>query len=622
MCLLSCQLISKSQVVSVVDNISALRSTPLPIADGTVIKVLGYRVPGDGGGGIYIWSDTCATADDGGGIINIDTAHSTGRFIHEVENGIVNLKWWGIRPYEYVGFTGYDIADEFDSAQIFMTRNSSWKTLYIPCDTGGAIGFYYSTQLKLKYSITIQGDNGFVEPRTRIEFPKDATCIVIPFLGEDSVAMRNTINDIYIYQAFNAGDFGDSTAHGIDARSQVSLNRVYIEKVQGNGFNLEACHEALSPIYGNIDLSELLNCTAKNSNHGLYINGCDANKINVYKFNGSTIRRWGIYDNGSLGNAYLSPHLAFCGSGSGSNVVVRYPAGGQYYSAINPDNIININFRPDLFPAYWRECSEMGTGPTWNDSTRYWSGGPYLMSSPSGSHTIIDPYFEAFQPDPINSIRTLSLNGTRGSTIRGGADMVVGSEGLDLNTSLQITGPLNGVRINNPSAGLITNYPGVAVKSHQAFPTVYHESSTQPYVYERYKNTNNDLGYFVYQGTSFLFQPNAIISLEVTPTTIKLPNAAESFAGADKVMVLDPATKEVKFTSLVSPGPTFVYGEEFTGSTSTSITLAHAGITGTLRLFKNGVRLAAAEFTYTGGTGVTLTNSRLVTDIILADYNY
>lgn len=599
----------------VVPNIDALRNIKLPIVEGTVIKVSGYRVPGDGGGGNYEWNSSSKAEDDKGAIISINAKPANGRFIHEVVNGIVNLKWWGVQAYEYKRFTDYDISDEFNAAQLFLKMNPEWTSIYIPCDTAGAIGAYYcSKTLTILNSIKIFGDK-----YTRIEWPAYTTCINIPYKDQLGIVMKNYISDLDIFQAFTT-TYGDSTAHGIKTRSIVVLNNVRVSFASGDAFYLEGCQIPGDPIEGTVDFSELNNCTATQSNNGLYINGCDANKINVYKFNATAIRRWGVYDNGFLGNTYVSPHFAFCGSGTGSDVVVTYK--GTYYSAVSEYNFVNKGFRPDLHPKYWQRVTPMGKGPAWDTTKKYYSGGPYWIRNDNARTTIIDPYFEAYQPNARNSINTLSMGGARGVDVNGGADFNINTTGLGLNTSLEINGKMNGIHINSPST--ISSYPGIAVNSHEAFPTVFHESSTQPYVYERYKNTNNDRGYFVYQGTSFYVQPDATTSLEVTPVTIKLPAAVESTSSKDKVLVMDPTSKEVKFTSPISLAfiPSFIYGEEFTGSTSKKITLAHAGISGTLRLFKNGLRLALSEFSYNGGTSVTLTNARLSSDIILADYNY
>lgn len=61
--------------------------------------------------------------------------------------------------------------------------------------------------------------------------------------------------------------------------------------------------------------------------------------------------------------------------------------------------------------------------------------------------------------------------------------------------------------------------------------------------------------------------------------------------------------------------------EQVTGSTSTTITLAHTPIAGSYWISKNGIDLPDAEFTQTG-TSVTLNSARLTGDIYRSHYNY
>lgn len=61
--------------------------------------------------------------------------------------------------------------------------------------------------------------------------------------------------------------------------------------------------------------------------------------------------------------------------------------------------------------------------------------------------------------------------------------------------------------------------------------------------------------------------------------------------------------------------------DESTGLTSTSVTLLHTPLSSTLTLYKNGVKLPAAKFSFTGTT-VTLTTAAVAADTYSSDYNY
>jgi len=62
--------------------------------------------------------------------------------------------------------------------------------------------------------------------------------------------------------------------------------------------------------------------------------------------------------------------------------------------------------------------------------------------------------------------------------------------------------------------------------------------------------------------------------------------------------------------------------EEFTGSTSTTLTLPEIYKPGSVRVTKNGARLNAASFTEATATTITLAVARIADDEIIVDYKY
>jgi len=89
-----------------------------------------------------------------------------------------------------------------------------------------------------------------------------------------------------------------------------------------------------------------------------------------------------------------------------------------------------------------------------------------------------------------------------------------------------------------------------------------------------------------------------------------------------KIDVVDAAGKHFKSywpTVTALTATNFVYNEEFTGSTSSTYTLANTPITGKLVVFKNGVKLPNSEFSLSGAI-VTLTSARVSGDILSNDY--
>ena len=80
--------------VLVVDNIAELRELNVDSEDLTV-SLLGYYEPGDGGQGIFFWSDKSATPDNGGTVIKC--ANEKGRFIRLCEDCERNVLWFGAK---------------------------------------------------------------------------------------------------------------------------------------------------------------------------------------------------------------------------------------------------------------------------------------------------------------------------------------------------------------------------------------------------------------------------------------------------------------------------------------------------------------------------------------------
>jgi hypothetical protein len=118
-----------------------------------------------------------------------------------------------------------------------------------------------------------------------------------------------------------------------------------------------------------------------------------------------------------------------------------------------------------------------------------------------------------------------------------------------------------------------------------------------------------------------LFQDSVIFNKS---HKLKFKNTFASSSSADSVLVIN-SNGELKTRAQrdISGGgltpASFVYNEEFTGSTSSTYTLANTPVIQKLEVFKNGVKLPNSEFSLSGAT-VTLTSSRLSTDILSNNY--
>lgn len=62
--------------------------------------------------------------------------------------------------------------------------------------------------------------------------------------------------------------------------------------------------------------------------------------------------------------------------------------------------------------------------------------------------------------------------------------------------------------------------------------------------------------------------------------------------------------------------------KEFSGSESLTLTLDHTYKPGSIRLYKNGIRLNDVSFTESGATTIFLNVSRMADDEFIVDYKY
>lgn len=403
-------------------TINALRKGVAAV-DGSVAYVLGYRTTGDGGGGIYVYHDTSKARDDGGAIIKSNGL--PGAWIHEVKDKVVNLKWWGIQPLSYIpNTTSYnlaqdDIFQEFNAAITFIHTRARGSQLLIEAGEGGVWGngtYYCSGTWQLSKEIWITGTKaGIGYPTTQIIWDARKLCINVPVQ-----AGRATLEHLGVSQLYGDFNFGDSTGHGIYSRAQLYIDNMKFTNLSGDGIRIEACAIPNDPIFGQADFSILKNVAVNYTNHGLYIRGCDANKITVDKFEASNTRRWGVYDDGFLGNDYKEPHFSATGyAGNNNKTSVTY--NGKYYQArYQMEGIDNTNKRPDLHPEHWNDVGAHAAVP-WRPNTRYWSAGTFALINENAWHMITSPYTEEGQAPGYLNTRSELRNGTRGTGTIGGS---------------------------------------------------------------------------------------------------------------------------------------------------------------------------------------------------------
>ncbi len=142
----------------------------------------------------------------------------------------------------------------------------------------------------------------------------------------------------------------------------------------------------------------------------------------------------------------------------------------------------------------------------------------------------------------------MSFHGTRGVFIHGGNDIRNISGLVAVGGSMALTSENSYLTINEPSPQYSAR---LKIKSSQAIdPTVFHEGApNSPFVWERWKNSNNDDGYIAYDNTNFDFYTNDIKAFSITPTGAFLYKAPKSTSSKVLVRNSDNSIGEREFPS-------------------------------------------------------------------------
>jgi len=129
-----------------VDTISDLKAYENP-EDQLRIEVSGYWEPDDGGGGIFTFEADNVQESDGGMIIASDIAEE-GRWIRDIEDNIIDIRWYGARSEIEEDQAGYIL----DAIEYFFDREQV-GTVFIPEGT-----FYIAQQLGFWEGVSMKGD--------------------------------------------------------------------------------------------------------------------------------------------------------------------------------------------------------------------------------------------------------------------------------------------------------------------------------------------------------------------------------------------------------------------------------------------------------------------------------
>jgi len=315
-----------------------------------------------------------------------------------VQDTTLNARWFKFNAFNTaLSNAQNDMAPYMRAMLDYVNTHPKFTEIYIPEDKRTPdLGYFFLTRVTLDAKVKIRGDGATNYPKTKLLAWVDTGLFFQPYLKADGDVTNTQLENLNM----SASTSTDITVPLFETRAQTHWRNVRIEGTGGNGGN---CLSIIAladpgPLLGNADRSSFYNCSFNQGYNGTYLYGQDANKITFYDCEWIGNRRWGLWDNGFLGNTVYSPHFAFNGAnGINSNSVVSY--GGSYYVCLTDEGSSNINQQPDISPTYWHEMVGGGAASTpWNSATIYLSGGPYAVTDLNSWSKCYDIYTECGQP--------------------------------------------------------------------------------------------------------------------------------------------------------------------------------------------------------------------------------
>jgi len=312
----------------------------------------------------------------------------------------VNIDWFG--AVKNGADTRQIILDAIASAKLHLPKIK----IYVP---GSATNDYYnvSDSIVIDDLVEIYGD-GYI---SKLKFAphKKGLIFTYPFTS------YTRLHDIAILGEAATGINGDSSlwndnAHGIDVKTPVEFNNVWVRYFDGNGINLE--NDLTVPSPGNSSTSSFINCHIYNNlMHGIFAKGGDANAANIQRCDIVSNGGVAIYDSSFFGNQTLGNHAASNGSPE-----LRYQRGLVSYGGTVYASIVdsNINHTPPN-TAYWQDVGTYWLPFTYvrpYDAARYYhTVGSYIFDGLNQYSVAVGNYAEEDQAPGYVAQGVLNLGG-------------------------------------------------------------------------------------------------------------------------------------------------------------------------------------------------------------------
>jgi len=290
------------------DSIVDMRAGTGGAEDGSVITLLGYYTPGDGGGGQFYWDATSTDSDDTGLTVKV-TSITTGRWKRLYNKTEIHADWYGLSESASAAINATAIQAAIDN----FTDRTEGGTVRIPKGTFSCSPDVIT--LNEKRNVSIVGSTsmyGYETPKagTYLSFTNGTVGIDISLTGNDTFTSYNKIKNI--------GVVGSGTTYGILIDG---INMIEDSSVSG-------CTQA------NIYMRELINSSTINrvsctgaTNYGMEIGSATTNNTT---FN---IDRLNCRSNGyglKISNALnLRVTNSVFESNTNEGVIIEKPAGRQ-----------------------------------------------------------------------------------------------------------------------------------------------------------------------------------------------------------------------------------------------------------------------------------------------------
>ena len=414
-----------------------LRAT-MPATIPDAVFLLGYYVPGDGGGGLFHWEASSTAVDDGGLIIEPSwNTGSPGRWRRQADHS-VSVRWFGAFASPTVpggvAYTGPTVGNVAAFTAAIRSLTPDVSAGYFGPRVVVPPGLYdMEGTLQIDRSVTLIGAGGYHGVASSwLRFPPNTTGLWVyrnlpaPVPPPTPPLHQRPRGDFSVIEGLKITGSG-TTGHGILVHALCSLRHCFVQSFGGNGVHIEAAVPATGA-----NLWRIYDVHVGACEHGLFVDGPDTNAGTCIGLNASTNRGWGVFDSSFLGNTYVGCHASGNGSGpyKSDSLNSRSVFLGCYSEGDDPPKRSEIDGPPLVLGGFMDnggtsgQLGQLTTGEKWvTPAIRAINNKPYSPSDTSpmtvhgqlGSGNVGRTALEFVSGDDPRPYRLIYDNSTNGS---------------------------------------------------------------------------------------------------------------------------------------------------------------------------------------------------------------